>query len=46
LFQVVVIDQKSGEGEMRAKQPPNCETKKSYKFEITAWGCNGEVSKR
>lgn len=43
-FEIVVLDQEKGTAQLRAKQPLNCEEKKSYQFDIQALSCTGTYS--
>jgi len=45
-FQVFMLNQETGAAEIRASRPINCETRRSYKLQISAVSCTGEVSKR
>lgn len=43
-FQIRLRDEETGEAELLAKRPLNCEKRKNYKFDITAISCQGVES--
>jgi len=43
-FEISVLSQEEGTGELRARRRLNCEDKKSYQFDVQAISCSGSYS--
>ncbi|KAK2710413.1 hypothetical protein QYM36_011810 [Artemia franciscana] len=43
-FELVIANQETGEADLRARRPLNCEKRKSYSFDFVAVACTGAAS--
>ncbi|KAI1882979.1 hypothetical protein AGOR_G00240460 [Albula goreensis] len=43
-FEAVVLNRTSGEGQLRAKSPIDCELQKEYTFVVQAYDCGGQLN--